>query len=136
MKKQVIALAAAVLMTACVAISILAIGGFAFFNPNGTQAANSPGQNPSAVPASQGSASQQSQDQAEIQQLQSLVAQYQQRDQQYQQREQQYQQQLQQANQQVQQAQSQMQQIQLLLQTLQERGIITVNSDGQIFINR
>ncbi len=135
MKKQLIALVAAILMTACVGISILAIGGFAFFNPNGVQPANSPVQAASGSQASSVSAVQQSQEQAEIQQLQSLVAQYQQREQQYQQREQQYQQQLQQASQQVQQAQQQMQQVQMLLAALQQRGLITVTNDGRIFIN-
>ncbi len=135
MNKHAVALAAAILMTACVGVSILAIGGFAFFNPNGVQAANSPSQIASDPLSSNVSAAQQSQDQAQIQQLQNLIAQYQQREQQYQQREQQYQQQLQQANQQVQQAQTQMQQVQMLLAALQQRGIITITTDGRIFIN-
>jgi uncharacterized protein YlxW (UPF0749 family) len=129
MKKQLIALLTAFLMTAFVGISILAIGGVALFNPNGVTASNSRAQ---AVQSADAGAAAETQ----IQQLQSLVAQYQAREQQYQARERQYQQQLNQTNVQVQQAQQQMQQIRLLLQALQERGLITVTSNGQIFINR
>jgi TolA-binding protein len=129
MKKPLIALLFAFLMTACVGISILAIGGVALFNPNGAVASNSRTQ--AAQPADAGAAAQ-----IQIQQLQSLVGQYQAREQQYRAREQQYQQQLDQTNARVQQAQQQMQQIQLLLQALQERGLITITSDGRIFINR
>lgn len=129
MKKQLAALLAALLMTACVGGSILAIGGVALFNPNGTAAANSLSQASQVVDAN---ASQQ----VQIQQLQALVAQYQAREQQYQAREKQYQQQLDQATVQVQQAQQQMEQIQMLLTALEQRGLITVTSDGRIFINR
>jgi peptidoglycan hydrolase CwlO-like protein len=129
MKKQLIALLVALLMTACVGGSMLAIGGVALFNPNGTTAANSKVQ---AAQVADTSASLQSQ----IQQLQDLITQYQAREQQYQSRESQYQQQLDQANAQIQQAQQQMQQIQALLNALQERGLITVTSDGRIYINR
>ena len=129
MKKQLIAILAALLMTACVGGSMLAIGGVALFNPNGTIATNSQAQAAQAVDTS-------TSQQPQIQQMQALIAQYQTRDQQYQARESQYQQQLSQANSQVQQAQQQMQQIQALLNALQERGLITVTSDGRIFINR
>ena len=129
MKKQLIAIIAALLMTACVGGSMLAIGGVALFNPNGTTAANSQAQAAQPVDTS---ASQQPQ----IQQMQALLSQYQARDQQYQARESQYQQQLDQANSQVQAAQQQMQQIQALLNALQERGLITLTSDGRIYINR
>jgi predicted Rossmann fold nucleotide-binding protein DprA/Smf involved in DNA uptake len=119
---------AAILSTACIGVAILAIGGAALFNPNGTAAAQS---------ASQGTnVSLNSGSQAQIQQLQSLVAQYQARDQQRQVREQQLQQQLAQNSSQVQQAQQQMQEIQQLLMALQQRGLITITSDGQIVINR
>ena len=130
MKKQFIALLAAIIMTVCVGGSMLAIGGVALFNPNGTTAANLQAQ--AAAQVSDTSGSQQSQ----IQQLQGLVSQYQARDQQYQARDSQYQQQLDQASSQIQQAQQQMQQIQALLNALQERGLITVTSDGRIYINR
>jgi len=129
MKKQFAALIAAILMTTCIALSILAVGGAALFNRNGTVVANSRTQASQAIDANA------SQD-AQVQQLQSLVAQYQSREQQYQSREQQYQQQLDQANAQVKQLQDQMQQVQFLLQALQQRGLITITSDGRIFINQ
>jgi len=132
MKKQFIALLAALLMTACVGGAMLAISGVALFNPNGTVAANSQAQ---VVDPNSNQQSQNSNQQSQIQQLQNLVAQYQTRDQQYQAREAQLQQQLGQANVQVQQSQQQMQQIQALLNALQQRGLITLTSDGRIFIN-
>lgn len=131
MKKQLVALSAAVLITACVGLAMLAIGGAALFNKNGVTAANS---STDASAVAQVSVQQQQQDAAQIQQLQSLVAQYQSREQQYQQREQQYQSQLNQANAQVQQLQAQMQQVQALLIALQQRGLIAVTSDGRIMI--
>jgi septal ring factor EnvC (AmiA/AmiB activator) len=129
MKKQWAALAAALLMTACVGIAILAIGGVAMFNQSGVAPANSVSQ---ASKFANASITQQT----DLQQLQAQLAQYQQRDQQYQAREQQLQKALSQAQGQVQQAQAQMQQIQMLLAALQQRGIITIGSDGSIFINR
>jgi peptidoglycan hydrolase CwlO-like protein len=130
MNKQLAAMIAAILMTACIGFAILAIGGMALFNPNGTAAANSPSQ------VSSVNSDQQAQDQAQIQQLQSQIVQYQQQQLQYQQRETLLQQQLDQANAQIKSAQSQIQQIQALLTTLQQRGIITIASDGQVFINK
>ncbi len=129
MKKQFAALIAAILMTTCIALAILAVGGAALFNPNGTTASNS------HVQASQITGANTPQD-AQVQQLQSLIAQYQSREQQYQAREKQYQEQLDQANAQVRQLQEQMQQAQFLLQALQQRGLITITSDGRIFINQ
>ena len=130
MKKQFMAILAAILMTACLGASIFAIGGAALVNKNGTTAANSTSQLAS-ISGSGSNASQQDQ----VAQLQSLVSQYQDREQQYQQREQQLQQQLSQANAQVQQDQQVLQQVQVLLATLQQRGNITVSGDGRIFIN-
>jgi uncharacterized protein YlxW (UPF0749 family) len=129
MKKQLIAILAAILMAACVGGSMLAIGGVALFNTNGTVAANTKVQ---AAQVADTNAVQQSQ----IQQLQDLISQYQARDQQYQARESQYQQQLNQASTAIQQSQQQMQQVQALLNALQERGLITVTSDGRIYINQ
>jgi septin family protein len=128
MSKRLAALLAAVLSTACVGVVILAVGGAALFNPNGTVAAQSPAQ--AATAAASGNASQ-----AQLQQLQSLVSQYQAREQQYQSREQQLQQQIQNDNQQLQQAQQQMQEVRQLLFALQERGLISITQDGQIQIN-
>jgi peptidoglycan hydrolase CwlO-like protein len=130
MNKQLAAMIAAILMTVCIGFAILAIGGMALFNPNGTAAANSPSQLSSVSPE------QPAQDQAQIQQLQSQIAKYQQQQLQYQQRETLLQQQLDQANAEIKSAQNQVQQIQALLTTLQQRGIITIASDGQVFINK
>lgn len=129
MNKRLAAFLAAVLSTACVAMAILAISGAALFNPSGTVAAQSASQQVAVSSSSRNN-------QAQVQQLQSLVAQYQAREQQYQAREQQYQQQLDAQNGQVQQAQQQMQEVQSLLLALQQRGLITITSDGQIVINR
>jgi uncharacterized protein YlxW (UPF0749 family) len=129
MSKRLAALLAAVISTACVGVAILAVGGAALFNPSGTAAAQSPAQAAAVSSSDNGS-------QAQIQQLQTLVNQYQAREQQYQAREQQYQQRLQAADSQVQQAQQQMQEIRSLLSALQQNGLITITSDGQITINR
>ncbi len=128
MKKQVWALLAAILMTACIGMGIFAIGGVALFNQNGAQVASSHAQ-AQVVDSSTAQ-------QVQIQQLQSQLAQYQARDQQYQQREQQYQQELSQAQAQLNQDQQEFQQFQLLLNALQQRGLISVTSDGRIFITR
>ena len=131
MKKPLVALLAAGLMTACVGASMLAIGAAALINPNSTAPANSPKQ-ASAV------ASTVSQ-QAQVQQLQGLIAQYQSREQQYQaqinqlnnlitqyqSREKQYQAQLDQVTTQAQQSQQ-------ILDELQRRGVIRILSDGTI----
>jgi len=138
MKKQLTAFIAAIAITMCVGLGIFAISGVAYANSNGVQASNSPaGQNASTtVGASDAVSRAQAQQAQQIQQLQSLVAQYQQRDQQYQQREQQYQSQLSQSNTQLSQAQQQLQQYQQLAAFLQQRGIITITSNGQVYVNR
>jgi len=64
----------------------------------------------------------------QVAQLQSLVVQYQQR-------ELQYQQQLQTDQQQLQQANDQIQQFQQLLAALQERGILSIDRNGQVTIH-
>lgn len=128
MNKRLVAIFAAVLMTGCLGASILAIGGAAFFNPSGGTAANSRSQMSAPAPGAV--------QQVQLQQLQSLVSQYQSRESQYQAREQQYQQQLDRTAAEVQQARLQTQQIQQLLNALQQRGLISVTSDGQIFINQ
>lgn len=128
MKKQFIALTAAILISLVVGTAMFAIGGAALFNRNGITASDGSGASKLANVST-------SQD-AQIQQLQALIEQYQAREQQYQQREQQYQSMLADANGQVTQFQQQIQQVQMLLQALQQRGIITVTSDGRIFINQ
>ena len=129
MKKKLIALSAAVLMTMCVAGAMLAIGGAALFNKSGADAANSASQSPKVAEVS---ASQN----AQIQQMQDLITQYQAHEQQYQQREQQYQDQLNQANAQITQFQQQLQQVQALLQALAARGLIVITNDGRIMLNQ
>jgi CRP-like cAMP-binding protein len=129
MNKKLAAFLAAALSTACIGVAILAIGGAALFNPNGSAAAQSPSQAAISVSSS-------SNNQTRVQQLQSLVAQYQAREQQYQAREQQYQQELGAASGQVRLAQQQMQEIRSLLNALQQQGLITITEEGQIVINR
>ena len=128
MKKYMVALLMALLITACVGTSIFTIGGAALFNRNGVTAANSPSQGAQASDAS-------SSQQAQIDQLQSLVSQYQDREQEYQQREQQLKSQLDEANAQIRQNQQLTRQVQGLLEALQNRGLISITSDGRIFIN-
>ena len=130
MKRHIVAMLIALFMTLIMGVSIFVIGGAALVNKSGVPVLNSPGQ---GVQASAVNSSQQAD---QINQLQSLISQYQDREQQYQQREQQLQQQLAQANAQVQQDQQLIQQVRLLLRALQQRGLITVTDDGQIFINR
>jgi uncharacterized protein YlxW (UPF0749 family) len=129
MKKQFMAILAALFITACVGGPIFAIGGAALLNKNVTPISNSQAQ---ASVISDTNLSQQD----PVAQLQDLVSQYQDHEQQYQQREQQLQEQLAQANAQVQQDQQMLQQVQVLLAALQQRGLITVSGDGRIFINR
>ena len=130
MKKSMIAILVALLITACVGGSILAVGGAAFFNPNGKPASNSPVQ---AIDASSSSSSQTTD---QVAQLQSLVAQYQAREQQYQQREKQLQDQLTQVNAQLQSDEQTVQQAQMILSALQQRGLIRITNDGRIFLTQ
>ena len=129
MNKNVMAAIAAAVMTLCIGLAIVAIGGMALFNPNGTAAANSPVQATQNSGAATGAG-----DGVQAQQLQSLVTQYQRREVQYQQREAKYQQQLSADNTQLQLLQQQNQQYQALVTTLQQRGIISISSSGQVFI--
>jgi len=68
-------------------------------------------------------------DQTQVQQLDNLV-------QQYQQREKQYQAQLDIAAQRLNEADQQVQSYQQLLDELQQRGVIRITQDGQVFISR
>jgi TolA-binding protein len=130
MKRSMVAVLAALIITACVGVSIFAVGGAALFNKNGSPASNSPAQ---AVNVSSSNSSQQTD---QFAQLQNLISQYQDREKQYQQREQQLQSQLAQANAQVQADQQTVQQAQALLDALQQRGLIRITDDGRIFINQ
>jgi hypothetical protein len=122
MKKRLIALSAAILMTLVVGIAMLGISAAALHNQNGVVAANSTSDSVKVANTN-------AQKDAQIQQLQDLVTQYQTRELQYQQREQQYQTQINQAT-------TQIQQVQALLQFLQSRGLIFISSDGRIMVNQ
>jgi peptidoglycan hydrolase CwlO-like protein len=121
MRKQIVALLAAMLITGLIAMSMVVIGANAMTNQNGTAVSNSP-----ASVAAAGSTTTSS-DQAQITQLQAQVAQYQAR-------EQQYQAALNSDNQQLTQAASELQMIQQLLAYLQSRGLIQIDNQGQITV--
>ena len=118
MKKTLPALLTAFIITAFMGIGILLIGGNALFNSNGVAISSS-------ATASASSADQA----AQIKLLQSQLAEYQTR-------EQQYKTQLDKAAQQIRTDASQIQQFQMLLSALQNRGLITISSDGRIFLNQ
>jgi hypothetical protein len=120
MKKQYSALLVAFAVTICMAAGMLLVSGSALLNKNGIPVANSPAQATATAVVT-------SAEQAQIQQLQSLVNEYQTR-------EVKYQSELSSAGQQLQQANDQLRQVQMLLAALQNRGYITVGSNGQIFI--
>lgn len=129
MKKQVMAVLFALVITACIGLPIFAVGGAALLNKNGTAVSDAP---PQGAVVSDSNIPQQDQ----VAQLQDLISQYQDHEQQYQQREQQLQEQLAQANAQIQQDQQMVQQIQMLMGALQQRGLITITPNGRILINQ
>ncbi len=122
MRKQLLALFSALLITGLIAMSMVVIGANAMSNQTGTVVSNSP-----ATTAAAGSTTSSS-DQAMIAQLQAQVAQYQTRDQQYQAA-------LASDNQQLAQDSSEIQMIQQLLAYLQQHGLISINNQGQITVN-
>jgi hypothetical protein len=126
MSKQLGAFLAAVFITGAIVLSMFVVGANAMTNKNGTPASNSPAAAASAASTTASSAS--TSDQALIAQLQAQVAQYQSR-------EQQYQAALNTDNQQLTQAASQQQMIQQLLTYLQQRGVISIDSQGNIYVN-
>jgi peptidoglycan hydrolase CwlO-like protein len=130
MKKPFMAVLIALLVTACVGVSIFAIGGAALVNKNGVTPSDSPAQ------ASNASTVNSSQQSKQVDQLQALVSQYKDREQQYQQREGQLQQQLAEANAQIQEDRQTLQQVQMLLGALQQRGLIRFTNDGRIVITQ
>jgi uncharacterized protein YlxW (UPF0749 family) len=121
MRKQVVAILFAFIITAMVALSMLVVGVNAANNPNGVAASNAPASTTASVSSDTSSS------QAQIAQLQSLVAQYQAR-------EQQYQTALNSDNQQLSQAAQEIQMIQQLLGYLQNRGLIQIDSQGRITV--
>jgi peptidoglycan hydrolase CwlO-like protein len=148
--KQVSAILAALIITGLIGLAILLIGANALFNKSGLTILNSPASalaaaadpvasNPETS-SSTAAATQASADQAasaaQIQQLQNLISQYQQREKQYQDQLDQAKQQISQASQQIDQANGQLQQYQGLFQELVRRGIITIGTDGNIYVPR
>ncbi len=120
MKKQYTALLAAFAITICIAAGMLLVSGSALLNKNGIPVADSPA-------AATATAEVRTAEQAQIQQLQSMVTEYQTR-------EVKYQSELQSAGQDLQKANDQMRQYQMLLMALQNRGYITIDRNGQISI--
>jgi Tfp pilus assembly protein FimV len=120
MKKQYTALLAAFAITICMGAGMLLVSGSALINKNGIPVADS-------AAAATATAEAKTAEQAQIQQLQSMVTEYQAR-------EVKYQSELQSAGQDLQRANSQMQQYQMLLAALQNRGYINIEPNGQITI--
>jgi peptidoglycan hydrolase CwlO-like protein len=118
MKKQYTALLAALAVTICIAAGMLLVSGSALLNKNGIPVADSPA-------SATATAVVRSAEQAQIQQLQSLVNEYQTR-------EAKYQSELNDAGQQLQQANDQLRQYQVLLTALQSRGIINIDPNGRV----
>lgn len=123
LQKMLPALAASLLITLCVGMVIVAVGGNALLNANGIAFPNAATKDEAAAQIDYARQA------AQIKELQAQLAEYQAR-------EQQYQAQLNEAAQQVAQAKATIQQFQTLLEALQRRGIITISSDGRIFLNR
>ena len=114
MRKQWIAFLVAFVITGVIALSILIVGVSAAVNPNGVPVSNSPSQ-----AALQGATSSTSTDQ-QVAQLQNQITQYQAA--------------LQNDQAQLNQASQEMQMVQQLLTYLQQRGIIQIDSQGQITV--
>ena len=139
--KRIQALIAAVIITGLVGLGMLAIGVNAALNPNTVAVSDAPGSAPVAVSdppnssAPAGSTTS-AQAQAQVKQLQDLIAQYQNREKQYQAQLDQYQNLDKQYQAQVDQAAAQLQQYQALLVEMQRRGLIRINGDGSIQLPR
>jgi len=135
--KRLQALIAAAIIAGLIGLGMLAIGVNAALNSNTVAVSNAPGDPAVDVSADSPQA------QAQVKQLQDLIAQYQSREKQYQaqvtqyqNREQQYQAQLNQAKAQIDQASAQLQAYQQLMIQLQRSGLIRINSDGSIQVPR
>jgi hypothetical protein len=146
--KQVSAIIAALVITAFAGLGIFAIGSNAFLNTNTVPIQNSPADTTTSAGTSAGTTTGSSAvadpaTQAQLKQMQDLVAQYQAREKQYQSELADAAQKLKDATSQAQQAQieaqqaaQQVQQYQDILMQLQQRGVIRVTADGQIMIPR
>jgi hypothetical protein len=120
MKKQYTALLTAFVITLCIGAGMFLVSASALLNKNGIPVADSP-----AVATATAEAK--TVEQAQIQQLQSLVTQYQTR-------EVTYQNELSNAGQNLQQATDQIRQYQMVLAALENRGYIAISPDGQVTI--
>jgi peptidoglycan hydrolase CwlO-like protein len=125
MRKQISAILAAFFITGFIALCMTVVGANALVNKNSVPVSNSPQATVAASTTNDPPATTASQ--TEIQQLENRINQYQQR-------EQQYQQELQTAQQQIQTDSSQIAQFQQLLQVLQQRGMIFIDQNGQIYL--
>jgi septal ring factor EnvC (AmiA/AmiB activator) len=145
MTKAVPAILFAVATTALVGIAILLIGANALFNPNTVpvvSAATAP--TTASVDAAVGQTAQsQNMDQQKLAQMSQLLQQYQDREKQYQQRLDEAakrlndaNQQIRQANQTIEQSNQSIQTYQQILVELQRRGLIRIDNNGQIFLQR
>jgi peptidoglycan hydrolase CwlO-like protein len=137
--KRIQALIAAVIITGLVGLGMLAIGVNAALNPNTVAVSDAPGSAPAVVgdpPSNSVPAESTTSAQAQVKQLQDLIAQYQNREKQYQAQLDQYQNLDKQYQAQVDQAAAQLQQYQALLVEMQRRGLIRINGDGSIQLPR
>jgi uncharacterized protein YpmS len=125
MRKHILALLAAIVITGVTAFGMLVVGVNALVNPNTTSTVNTPAQASASTSTTPSTATYQ----AEIAQLQSQIAQYQARDRQYQVA-------LQNDNAQLNQAAQELQMVQQLLAYLQNRGLIQIDNSGQITVTR
>jgi peptidoglycan hydrolase CwlO-like protein len=123
MRKHILALLAASVITGITAFGMLVVGVNALVNPNSTAVANTPAQ------AAAGNTTSSATYQAQIAQLQNQITQYQAR-------EQQYQTALQNDNAQLNQAAQELEMIRQLLAYLQSRGVIQIDNQGQITVVR
>jgi flagellar motor protein MotB len=129
-------------VTAVVAVAMVIIGSNALVNPNTVPVTNAPSSNVAAASYTSSSqagdppssTSAQSAQSTQLAQLQALVTQYQSRETQYQSELNQAIQELNNANAQLQQDNQEIAQFQQLLQVMQQDGLITVTSDGRIFL--
>ncbi len=118
-------LIAATFITGIVAVGMVGIGVNAISNTNTVPVSDSPAQAVQSTQTSTKVAADQTT--AQIDQLQNLVKQYQSR-------EQQYQTEIKSLSQKLNDANATADQARQILQALQERGIIQINRDGQIFL--
>ncbi len=122
MRKQMIAFVVALSITGIVALTMLIVGVNAAVNPNSVPVSNSPAQAALQGVTNSTSVTTSGSPQAQIAQLQAEISQYQTA--------------LQSAQTQLNQASQEMQTVQQLLTYLQQRGIIRIDSQGNITVLR